>query len=387
MASGPTGEFCANHLDASHEQFREACLRFAAAEIAPYAQEWEEAEVFDRGLYAKAAAAGILGPTLPEELGGGGGDVFHGLMFTEGLMRGGCTGAVVGLSSLEIALPPILVLGTEAQKKRFVSPVLAGERIAALAITEPGAGSDVSAVATKAVRDGDDYLLTGTKLYVTSGIRADQVTVLARTGPDPHAGLTFFVVESDSPGYVVSRALKKTGWRASDTAEISLEGVRVPAANRLGDEGSGFFCLMQTFLSERLGLSALGYVTAEVCLEEAVAYARQRETFGRPIAKHQVIKHTLARMATQVLAAKTLTYQCAARAKDGAVGPAEIAMTKNFTARTAIDVAYDAVQVFGGMGYMRETLVERFSRDARLLTIGGGTTEIMNEIIAKVLEL
>jgi acyl-CoA dehydrogenase len=385
--SSRTNAFWASYLDSSHEQFREACTRFASEEIAPHAQDWEEAELFDKALYARAAEAGILGPTLPEEYGGGGGDVFHSLVCTEALLRGGCTGAVVGLNSLEIALPPILLHGSEEQKQRFVVPVLAGERIAGLAITEPGAGSDVSAVTTRAIKDGDDYLLTGTKLYVTSGVRADQLTVLARTGPDPHAGLTFFVVEAGSEGYAVSRALKKTGWRASDTAEISLDSVRVPASNRLGEEGSGFLCLMQTFLGERLGLATLGYATAEICLDEALRYAQQRETFGKAIAKHQVIRHKLAHMSTQVLAAKTLTYQCAAMSKAGACGPAEIAMTKNFAAEVAREVSHEAVQIFGGMGYMRETLVERFSRDARLLSIGGGTTEIMNEIIGKALGL
>jgi acyl-CoA dehydrogenase len=382
-----TRDFCDDLLDASHEQFRAASARFAREEIAPHAHRWEEEEEFDRALYGKAAEAGLLGPSFPEELGGGGGDLLHALVSAEALLRGGCTGAVVGLGSLQIALPPILGLGTPEQQRRLVEPVLRGERIAALAITEPGAGSDVAAVATRAERDGDHYVLTGSKLFVTSGVRADLLTVLARTGDDPHGGLTFFAVERESPGYTVSRALQKTGWRASDTAEIRLEGVRVPATNRLGEEGTGFLCLMQTFNHERLYLAALGVGTAEVCLEESLAYARQREAFGRPIGRHQVIRHKLAEMTTQVLAAKALTYQVATRAVKGTCTPAEAAAAKNFAAEVARAVCHEAVQIHGGMGYMRETLVERYSRDARLLSIGGGTTEIMNELISRCLDL
>lgn len=380
-----TTDFCASFLDGGHELFRAACARFAREEIAPHAWEWEEAEAFDPALYKKAAEAGLLGPLLPQALGGGGGDVFHVLVSTEELMRSGCTGAVVGLGSLEIALPPVLVLGTDEQKARLVPPVLRGERIAALAITEPGAGSDVSGVRLSAVRDGDHYVLNGQKLFVTSGVRADHVTVLARTGEDPHGGLTFFAVERPLQGLTVSKALKKTGWRASDTAELTFQDVRVPASARLGDEGTGFYCLMKTFQHERLFLAAQGYAIAEVCFEEALAYARQREAFGRPIARFQAIRHKLADMAARVLAAKALVYQVAARVRDGASRPAEVAAAKNVAADAAREVSWEAVQIFGGMGYMRETLVERLSRDARLLAIGGGTNEIMRELIAREL--
>jgi acyl-CoA dehydrogenase len=387
MTRTPASDFCRAALDESHDQFREVCAGFVKREIAPHAWEWEEAELFDRDLYRKAAEAGLLGPALPEELGGAGGDLLHVLVSTEELIRGGCVGAAVGLGSLEIALPPILTLGTPEQQQRLVPPVLAGERIAALAITEPGAGSDVAGVRTRAVRDGDDYVLDGSKLYVTSGVRADQVTVLARTGEDPHGGLTFFVVEAGSPGYTVSRALKKTGWRASDTAELVFEGLRVPAANRLGDEGSGFFCLMQTFRNERLYLAAQGYAIAEVCLEEALNYARQREAFGRKLTGFQTVRHRLVDMATQTLAAKSLCYQVTQRSIAGTSTMSEVAMLKNLCAQAAFDVSHAAVQVFGGMGYMRETLVERLSRDARLLSIGGGTTEVMKEIVSKEMGL
>ncbi|RMG06549.1 MAG: acyl-CoA dehydrogenase [Planctomycetota bacterium] len=376
--------FCDAFLDDSHRSFREACERFAREEIFPHAQAWEEAGSFDRALYRKAAAAGLLGASYPEDYGGGGGDLFHEVVQTEALLRGGSTGVLVGLGSLGIALPPILALGDEEQKRRLIPPVLRGERVAALAVTEPGAGSDVAALTTRARRDGEAYVLEGTKLYVTSGVRADQLTVLARTGADPHGGLTFFVVEREH-GYVVSRALKKTGWWASDTAEISFPEVRVPVRNRLGEEGSGFRCLMRTFVHERVFLAAIGVATAELALEESVAHARRRRAFGRPLAEHQALRHKLAAMSTQVLAAKAFAYHTTARVVRGEATPAEVAALKNFTAEAARAVCHEAVQLHGGMGYMRESLVERLSRDARLLSIGGGTTEIMNEIIAKAL--
>ncbi|MBI3203708.1 MAG: acyl-CoA dehydrogenase family protein [Myxococcales bacterium] len=374
-------------LDEHYELFRASCLRFAKEKIAPFADEWEESEAFPRELYREAAAAGVLAAAYPEEYGGGGGDMLHGLIGVEALLTGGSSGVVAGLGSMGIALPPILALGSEEQKQRFIPPVLRGEKIAALAITEPGTGSDVSGIATRAVRDGQDYVLTGSKLFITSGARADLVSVLARTGPDKHAGLTFFVVEKGMPGFTVSRALKKTGWRASDTAELSFDGVRVPEGNRIGDEGSGFVALMKNFQHERLALAFYGHATAAIALEDALAYARERQAFGRPLVGFQVTRHKLARMATEVEAARILNYSCALRVRDGDYLVKEVSMAKNFAAEVAQRVCYDAVQIFGGMGFMRETRVERLSRDARLLPIGGGTTEIMNEIIAKGLGL
>lgn len=375
------------YFDETHEAFRDVCRRFAAEEIAPYATEWEEAGEFPRELYRKAADAGVLAPTWPEKWGGGGGDTFHGVIAGEELQRGGSTGTVVGLGSLTIALPPIANLGTPAQQERFIPPVLAGEKIAALAITEPNTGSDVAGVRTRAVRDGDHYVLDGTKTFITSGVRADLVTVLARTGEDKHGGLTFFVVERGTPGFSVSRALKKTGWWASDTAELCFEGVRVPVENRIGPEGSGFIALMQNFEGERLMLAINAHALAEFALDEAIAYSKHREAFGRPIRRFQVIRHKLAAMATQVQSAKALTYACAERMRRGEPAMVEVAMAKNHSAAVAREVCWEAVQVFGGMGYMRETVVERLARDARLLPIGGGTNEIMNEIISKGLDL
>ena len=364
--------------------FRKVCRRFTENELTPYAHEWEEAGMFPRELYRKAAAVGILGAGYPEAYGGSGGDKLFSLIAAEEMLWAGSTGIVVGLQSLGIALPSIILLGNEEQKQRLIPPLLSGEKIAALGVTEPGAGSDVSGITTTAVRDGDTYVLNGAKLFITSGVRADTVVVLARTSEDRHGGLTFFVVEKGMPGFEASRALQKTGWWASDTAELVLDNVRVPIENRLGAEGTGFPTVMQTFVGERLFLAFLGHQTAHIVLEDALAYTRERQLFGKKLSQFQLTRHKLADMRTQVEVARSFNYQLADRVLNGESPTAEVAMAKNFSADVALKVSYEAVQLLGGMGYMRETRVERLSRDARLLPIGGGTTEIMNEIIAKV---
>jgi acyl-CoA dehydrogenase len=375
--------FYANFVDETHAMFRETAERFAKKEIAPYSADWEEAEEFPIELYPKAAEAGILGVGFPLEYGGSGGGAMANVLTIEGLMRGGSTGVAVGLGSLGIAIPPILDSGDETLIERFASPALRGEMIAALGITEPGTGSDVAGVRTNAVRDGDEFVVNGAKLYITSGCRADFVTTLVRTGDDPHGGLSFLVIETDREGVEVSRKLKKTGWWASDTAELSFDNVRVPAENLVGDEGSGFVALMRNFQMERVALAAQGVAIAEMSFDATQEWIQQREAFGRPIGKFQVTRHKMADMATRIVAAKTFVYQVASRMDAGEYRVAEVSMAKNLCAELAVDVTYEAVQLHGGMGYMRETLVERLSRDARLLPIGGGTQEIMKEVIAK----
>ncbi|GMV38747.1 MAG: putative acyl CoA dehydrogenase [Myxococcales bacterium] len=374
-------------LDETHVQFRKVCVDFARREIAPFANEWEEAEEFPRELYAKAAAAGLLGVSFPEEVGGSGGTIVHAMVATEALLRGGSMGVLAGLGSLGIGLPPVVQAGDGDQIDRFVRPTLAGETISALAITEPDTGSDVAGVRTTARRDGDDWVIDGAKMFITSGVRADFVTVLARTGPDKHGGLTFFMVERGMPGFTVSRALRKTGWRASDTAELAFDGVRVPDRNRIGREGGGFQTLMRNFQAERMGLAVYGHAAAEIALEEALRWARERKAFGRPLVGFQVTRHKLADMAMRVVAAKTLNYTLALRIAAGEMLVKEVSLAKNLAAEAAMSVCTEAVQIFGGMGYMRETLVERLSRDVRLLPIGGGTTEIMKEIVARSMGL
>jgi len=375
--------FFDNLIDDTARALRAELRRFAEREIRPHAYEWEEAGIFPRELYPTAAAAGALGVGFPEEYGGSGGNAVHMVMAIEGLMRGGSTGVAVGLTSLGIALPPVFQWKDKQQLERFARPTLSGEKIACLAVTEPGTGSDVAGVSTRAVRDGDHYVVNGAKTFITSGTRADFITTLVRTGDDPHGGLSFLMLEKDMPGVRVSRALKKTGWCASDTAELAFEDVRVPVSNRIGPEGSAFVTLMKNFMNERLALAAYGAATAELALEEATAWVRQRKAFGRPIAGFQVTRHKLADMASRVLEARTLVYQTAHAITRNEPALQEVSIAKNRAAEAALYVTYEAVQLFGGMGYMRETLVERLARDARLLPIGGGTQEIMKEIIAK----
>jgi acyl-CoA dehydrogenase len=367
-----------------HAALRAQVRRFAATSIAPHAAEWEEAEEFPRELYRVAAEAGLIGIGYPDEAGGGGGDLTHVLVAAdEMVVSGRSVGTAVGLGSHGIALPPIIRFGTDEQKRRFVAPVLRGEKIAALAITEPGGGSDVASLQTRAVRQGDDYVVTGAKTFITSGCRADIVTTAVRTGGEGHAGVSVLVIERGTPGFEVSRKLKKTGWWASDTAELSFQDCRVPAANLIGLENAGFPILMANFVAERLMLAGQCVAIAELAHREAVAYARERRAFGRPIAGFQVIRHKLADMATRLAAARALTGEVAVRASRGEAAAALAAMAKNAASDACSWIVDQAVQVHGGYGYMREVLVERLYRDARLYPIGGGTREIMNEIISK----
>lgn len=379
--------FYDNLLDETHVALRDSCRRFAERHIAPHAEAWEEAGEFPRALYGEAARAGVLGVGFPQRLGGSGGDALHVVMAIEGMMRGLSTGVTVGLGSLGIALPALVQAERPDLEERFVRPVLAGEKIAALAITEPGTGSDVAGVRTRARREGDHYVVNGSKIFITSGVRADVLVTLVRTGDDPHGGLSFLVIEREREGVRVSRALKKTGWWASDTAELAFDEVRVPVENLVGAEGGGFLTLMRNFQTERLALAAYGVATAELALEASLAWVKTRTAFGRPIVGFQVTRHKLADMATRTEVAKSFVYQVAARMARNDYCVKEVSMAKNLAAETAVSVTYDAVQLHGGMGYMRETLVERLARDARLLPIGGGTQEIMKEIIGKQLGL
>jgi acyl-CoA dehydrogenase len=367
-----------------HAALRAQVRRFAQSEVAPHGAAWEEAEEFPVELYRAAAHAGVTGIGYPEEDGGTGGDLTHVLVASdEMILAGRSVGTAVGLGSHGIALPPIVRFGTAEQKRRFVAPVLRGEAIAALAITEPGGGSDVASLATRAVRDGDDYVVSGAKTFITSGCRASFVTAAVRTGGDGHGGVSILVIPADTPGYVVSRKLKKTGWWASDTGELSFDGCRVPAANLIGPENGGFPILMANFVPERLMLAGQCVAIAELAYRESVAYARERRAFGRPIGGFQVIRHKLADMATRIAAARALAGEVAVRASRGENAAALAAKAKNAASDACSWVVDQAVQVHGGYGYMREVLVERLYRDARLYPIGGGTREIMNEIIGK----
>lgn len=371
------------YFSAEHEMIRAATRRFVAKAITPYVDEWEEAGEFPRELYGHAAAVGILGIGYPEELGGTPGDLFTQIAVWEELLRCGSGGVVAGLGSLHIAIPPILMLGTPAQKERFVPPVLAGAKIAALAITEPGGGSDVASLQTTARRDGDYYVVNGSKTFITSGFRADQVTVAVRTGGPGAQGISLLVIAKETPGFTVSSKLRKMGWWASDTAQLFFSDCRVPAVNLIGPENSGFYAIMGNFQRERLQLAVTANMTAQLALEEALRYTREREAFGKPLTGFQVTRHKLADMATRVEVSREFTYRVAAKMNAGMDQVKEVSMAKNFACEVSDLVTYEAVQLFGGYGYMREYLVERLYRDNRILSIGGGTTEIMKEIIAK----
>jgi acyl-CoA dehydrogenase len=376
---------CQEYFSKAHEMVRRSVRDFVKKEILPNIDDWEEQGEFPLGLYAKAGEVGILGIGYPEELGGTPGDLFFKVAASEELMRSGSGGLVAGLGSLDIAIPPIIRHGTDEQKERFVKPVLAGEKVAALGITEPSGGSDVARLRTTAVRDGDVYVVNGSKTFITSGCRADQVTCAVRTGKEGAHGISFLVVEKGTPGFSTSNKLRKMGWWASDTAELFFDDCRVPVANRIGEENQGFYIIMENFQAERLSLAIMANMTAQLALDEALRYAREREAFGKPLTAFQVTRHKLAELATLVEISREYTYRVAARMDAGIDQIKEVSMAKNFACSVSNRVTYEAVQVFGGFGFMRGYLVERLYRDNRVLSIGGGTTEIMNEIISKLI--
>ncbi|MDQ3367144.1 MAG: acyl-CoA dehydrogenase family protein [Myxococcota bacterium] len=370
-----------------HAAIRATMRRFAQTHIAPHGADWEEAEAFPIELYRTAAQAGISGVGYPEAVGGQGGDLGHVLAASDELVIAGrSVGTVVGLGSHGIALPPIVRFGTPAQHERFVRPCLAEGKIAALAVTEPGGGSDVAALATRAERDGEHYVITGAKTFITSGTRADFVTTAVRTGGPGHGGISMIVIEQGTPGFTVGRKLRKTGWWASDTAELHFDGCRVPVANRVGPEHGAFPMIMTNFAAERLMLAGQCVAIAELAYRESVTYARERQAFGKPLTGFQVTRHKLADMASRLAAARALTGEAVIRVlrPGGDLQAAGLAaMAKNTATDMCSFVCDHAVQLHGGYGYMRETLVERLFRDARLYPIGGGTREIMNEVIAR----
>lgn len=371
------------YFSEDHEMLRRSARAFADREIVPYVAAWEEAGIFPRELYRKTAEAGLLGIGYPEELGGSGGDLFASIVVWEELVRPGSGGLSAGLGSLHIALPPILHHGSDEQKKRFIPDVLSGERVAALAVTEPSGGSDVAGLRTTAVRDGDEWVVNGSKTFITSGCRADQLTVAVRTGEAGYGGISVLVIPGDAPGLTRSEPMKKMMWWASDTATLYFDDVRVPADHLIGPENAGFGLIMSNFQMERLQMSIVSNMTAELALLAAAEHAAQREAFGRTLEGFQVMRHKLVEMATDVVASKELTYRVAARMAAGLDQVTEVSMAKNVATATSDRVTHAAVQIFGGYGLMREYPVERLFRDSRIMSIGGGTTEIMKEIIAK----
>lgn len=368
-----------------HNMVRRSVKEFVDQEIVPNIEDWEEMNEFPRDLYKKAGDVGILGIGYPEEYGGTPGDIFFQVAAWEEIMRCGSGGLAAGLGSLNIAIPPILSQGTDDQKERFARPAIMGDKIAALAITEPGGGSDVAGLQTTAVRENDHYVVNGSKTFITSGCRADHITCAVRTGGPGASGISLLVIEAGTPGYSVSEKLKKTGWWASDTAQIFFDNCKVPVENLIGEENQGFYGIMENFQSERLQLAVMANMTSQIAFEASLRYARQREAFGKPLAGFQVMRHKIVDMATLVEVSREFTYRVAAKIGAGLNQVKEISMAKNFACSTSDKVTYDAVQIFGGYGFMRGYPVERLYRDNRVLSIGGGTTEIMKEIISKLI--
>jgi acyl-CoA dehydrogenase len=368
------------------EALRATAAEFVRREVAPHLQEWEDAGEIPRSLHRTAGELGLIGVGFPESVGGGGGDLLDSVAMQEAMFAAGASsGLMAGLFTSGIALPHIVASGTADLVDRFVRPTLAGERIGALAITEPGGGSDVASITTRAVRDGDHYVVDGAKTFITSGVRADFVTVAVRTGGPGHAGISLLVIEKGTPGFTVGRPLRKMGWHCSDTAELSFVGCRVPVANLVGAEDTGFGQIADQFVVERIALAVHGYGIAARSLDLAAAYARTRTTFGRPLIAHQTVQHTLVEMRRQVEVARTYTRSVAARHVAGEPVVAEACLAKQTAVDCAAHVCDRAVQLFGGTGYMHGTEVERHYRDARILPIGGGADEVLRDLTAKLM--
>ncbi len=366
---------------------RESVRRFVQKEILPHVEDWEEAGGFPRDLYRRAGEAGFLGLGFAQEDGGSGDDPLTILAFTEEIMRCGSAGVVASLGSLGIALPPLARWGSPELKSRIMPAVLRGEKIMALAVTEPGGGSDVAHLQTRAQRVGDEFVVTGNKTFITSGCRADYYTVAVRTGGEGAAGVSLLLIEADRPGFSRSAPLRKMGWWASDTAELAFYAVRVPVDQLIGPENAGFYALMSNFQMERLNLAVMAATTADMALQASLEYAQQRQAFGRKIASFQVLKHKLAEMATEVAVCRQYNREVARSLAQGQDQVMAVSMAKNFATSVCDRVTHAAVQIFGGAGYMRGSLVERLYRDSRILSIGGGTHEIMNELIARQMGL
>ena len=364
----------------------ESARAFVRAEVAPHLQEWEDAGSVPRDLHAKAAKVGLLGLGIPEELGGAGGTFLDALAVTEAFTEAGASsGLLAALFTSGIALPHIVASGNADLVDRYVRPTLAGEAIGSLAVTEPGGGSDVARIRTTAVRDGDHYVVNGTKTFITSGVRADFVTTAVRTGGPGHAGISLLVIDKGTPGFTVDRSLSKMGWHCSDTAELGFSDARVPVANLVGAENTGFAQIAQAFVVERLALAGHGYGIAARALELTAAYCRERETFGRPLVANQVVRHRLVEMHRRVDAARTYTRAVAARHVAGENPLVEALHAKALAVQAAAYVCDQAVQLHGGAGYLHGTEVERHYRDARILGIGGGATEVLDDLTARLL--
>jgi len=370
----------------AHEAYRETLRRWVAREVEPHAGAWDEAGGFPRELYPKAAAIGLIPLGYPEEYGGIPGDLFYLIVGAQELARAGAGGIMASLLSHTIGAPPIVRGGSPALKQRVLPGIMSGEKISALAITEPGGGSDVAALRTTARRrEGGEYVVNGTKTFITSGMRADYYTVAVRTGGEGRSGVSLLLIERDRPGFTRTALDRKMGWWCSDTATLYFEDCRVPAGNLLGEENQGFALIMQNFNQERLFLAAGCNGFSRVCLDEAASYARERRTFGRALIEHQVIRHKLADMAMRINATQAYLESLAWRVEQGERPVADVCLLKNQATQTMEFCAREAVQILGGAGYLRGGKVERIYREVRVNAIGGGAEEIMRDLAARQL--
>ena len=379
------------HYDETHEAVADSVRAFVTREIVPHVDQWEEAGELPRELHRKAAEAGVLGLGYPEEYGGSGVitddrddgfDRFHSLVQTEELCRPGAGGIAASLMTHGIGLPPILAMGSEAMKQRIAPQVLSGEKIICLGITEPGGGSDVANLKTRADKKGARYVVNGAKTLITSGMRADYITLAVRTGGEGFGGISLLLVETDREG--VSRTgLRKMGWHASDTATIHFDDVEVPADNLIGPENQGFLGIMRNFNGERLGMAQQAAGFARICYEDALAWAQERETFGKPLAQRQAIRHKLAEMLRRILATQAFIDHCTYSVIEGTAQPGELALLKVQATRTMEHCAREACQVLGGASFVRGSRIERIYREVRVMAIGGGSEEIMYDLASR----
>jgi alkylation response protein AidB-like acyl-CoA dehydrogenase len=367
-----------------HEQLRESIRRFVVNELAPHAEEWEET-TFPDSVFERMGELGFLGLDKPEEYGGQGGDYYTSLVLAEEMAGARCGGLAMGVAvQTDMAMPPILAFGTEEQKREWVVPAIQGKKILSIGITEPDAGSDVAGIKTRAVRDGDEYVINGSKTYITNGHRNHAIVLVTKTDPEAgYEGFTLFLVAMDLPGVIREKRLKKLGMHASDTALLAFQDVRVPASAILGTEGKGFYQIMWELQGERLIGAAGAVAGAQHVFDRTLEYAKQRTAFGRPIGRFQAIRHKFAEMATKIETARQMVYTTAWRFQNGEYPVREITMAKLYTARIAVEVADECIQIHGGAGYMTEYGIERSWRDLRLNRIGAGTDEIMLDVIGR----
>lgn len=368
-----------------HEIFREQVRNFVNKEVLPYIDQWEEEELFPKSLYRRMGELGFLGIRYPEKYGGSNGDIWMTVAFCEELCRCHAFGLPMSvLVHTDMSSTHIARYGTEEQRQQYLVPMITGEKVCAIGVSEPAAGSDVAGIQTTAVRDGDSYIINGSKIFITNSVHADVFCVAAKTQKDQgHKGISMFIVERDTPGFRLAKKLKKMGNNTSDTGELVFEDVRIPRRNLIGDEGKGFYYIMGNFQDERLIAASMAVSAAQQALEDTLRYTRERKTFGKRVFDHQAVAHRLADLATELEAARQLTYYAADVLQRGGDASTEVSMAKLFASEVANRIAYHCLQFYGGYGYMQEFPIERFYRDVRLSPIGGGTSEIMRDIIAR----